>query len=75
MTVMASLGWGHSLMLMMIIKVIILKRSERVLSLLLADRTPASVEQQAEGGISPIPSVIAASVRIPATLKSRWARL
>lgn len=75
MTVMASLGWGDSLVLMMmvitkiIIIIIILERSELVLSLFLADRTPASAEQQAKSGISPIPSVIAASVRISATLE------
>lgn len=56
-------------MLMMIIKIIILKRSELVLSLFLADSTPASVEQQAKSGISPIPSVIAASVRISTALE------
>lgn len=56
-------------MLMIIIKIIILKRSELVLSLFPADRTPASVEQQAKSGISPIPSVIAASVRISTALE------
>lgn len=50
-------------MMMVITKIIIiLERSELVLSLFLADRTAASVEQQAKSGISPTPSVIAASV-------------
>lgn len=72
MTVMASLGWGSLvLMMMMVITkiIIILERSELVLSLFLADRTAASAEQQAKSGISPTPSVIAASVRISATLE------
>lgn len=58
------------LMMMVITKIIIiLERSELVLSLFLADRIPASAEQQAKSRISPIPSVIAASVRISATLE------